>query len=307
METTVDFGRVSRRQGRHAVLPIGLLMLVPLLPAWTGAAPAFGFEARPLEVTRTAGGQRIVASAVEQLRLVRPNAASEVLRVWELMPGEWLIGEALPENLRVEPVIGPDGPTADISFTVGRSLPVTPPDPAPAVASASGPSWIWLEQRCFARLSSLYGWLLPCYVEHGMVNEADPRDFYQLEQYGTVAATLYGRIYNGWLAAVRASDSAPMSWIDWSPRGSLSGSCTTVSLSVSALGVGISSSGVMCEHWYIYLYEDAGHFKEQWDCGCIYPFGLLYPNSREIDYMQAVSVPNRGVPRWTLSAGFLAH
>jgi len=63
----------------------------------------------------------------------------------------------------------------------------------------------------------------------------------------------------------------------------------------------------MCEHWYIFLYEDPGQFTEQWDCGCIWGFGVGYPDSREIDDMQAVSVPNRGVSRWTLSAGFLAR
>ncbi len=144
-------------------------------------------------------------------------------------------------------------------------------------------------------------------LQHGLAGETDPRDFYQLEQYGTLGAAPFGKIYSGFLEAQQASGSAPMRWIDWSPRGSLSGSCAIIPLQVSALGVTIGASGLMCEHWYIYKYTAAGHFKEEWSCGCIWPFGQPYPNTREIDYMQAISVPNGGLPRWTLSAGFLAQ
>jgi hypothetical protein len=98
-----------------------------------------------------------------------------------------------------------------------------------------------------------------------------------------------------------------MSWIDWSPRSSLSGGCQVVPLSISALGVGLSASGVMCERWHIAKSSTAGGFRETWSCGCPIGFGPGYPNTREIDYMQAVSVWNGGVPRWTLSQGYHAR
>ena len=69
-----------------------------------------------------------------------------------------------------------------------------------------------------------------------------------------------------------------MSWIDWSPKSSLSGSCQTIGITVSTLG----------------------------SCDCIQLFGQPYPSTREIDYMQAVSVPGGGIARWTLSAAYLA-
>jgi hypothetical protein len=63
----------------------------------------------------------------------------------------------------------------------------------------------------------------------------------------------------------------------------------------------------MCERWNVYKYADAGHFKEEWSCGCIFPFGQPYPNVREIDYLQTVSVANGRYVEWTLTAGFLAR
>jgi hypothetical protein len=114
-----------------------------------------------------------------------------------------------------------------------------------------------------------------------------------------------GKIYDGWMRGVRASSSAPMSWIDWSPRGSMSGGCATTPISVKALGVGISASGIMCEHWDHYQGEP-GDYKQKWTCGCIFPFGQPYPNGRELDLMQAVSVANGRSVAWTLYAGFTA-
>jgi hypothetical protein len=165
----------------------------------------------------------------------------------------------------------------------------------------------YLNQYCFSRMGdTLSGYLDSCYVLHKMVNESDPRDFYQLEQYGSVGAGQLRKIYSGFLEAQQAASSSTMSWIDWSPRGTITGSCQSVSLNVSALGVGISSSGIMCERWNITKWSAGGHFKEEWSCGCIVPFGQPYPNVREIDYMQAVSVPNGGSAVWTLSAGYTA-
>ena len=88
-----------------------------------------------------------------------------------------------------------------------------------------------------------------------------------------------------------------MSWMDWSPRASKSGSCQGVPLSITVLGVGISASGLMCEQWNIYKYAAGGHFKEEWSCGCVYPLGQPYPQTREVDYMQAISIPGGGGPR----------
>jgi hypothetical protein len=98
-----------------------------------------------------------------------------------------------------------------------------------------------------------------------------------------------------------------MAWIDWSPRGSRSGSCTTLPLSVAALGIPYVSSVTACERYNIDKGAAAGQFKVEWSCGCVYPFGQPYPNTRELDYLQAVSVANGGFAQWSISAGFLAR
>lgn len=254
-------------------------------------------EGRELAQT---GAARITAEGI-------PTSASAV-SVWSLGAGEYLVAQQMPTNFSTSTTQNPDGSAkVEVQFEV-RATAGTPGAGTLATAATSSPSWAWLNQGCFARFSNTWGWLDSCYVLHKLVGESDPRDFYQLEQYGTVAANNNsGKIYNAWLQGQKAANSSAMSWIDWSPRGSVSGAWQGIGISVSALGVGISTGSIMCEHWNITKWAEAGHFQNQWDCGCIYPFGQPYPNSREIDYMQAVSVPNGGVASWTLSEGFQAQ
>ena len=141
---------------------------------------------------------------------------------------------------------------------------------------------------------------------HRLTGESDATwDYYQLEQFGSVAAKELGKIYDGWLHG-KKTGATSMYWVDWSPRGTISGGCVTVPISVSALGFGISASGLMCERWDIFKGAAGGDLKEKWGCGCILPFGQPYPNVREIDMMQAVKVIRNASPTWTLSAGFTA-
>jgi hypothetical protein len=285
--------------------------LVPLLLA-AAIVPVPGATARPsyTEITHTSKGRALVAEQAERARQSGRVAPSERLRVWELGIGDHFIAERLPLNFSVHLVRDEaTGVTSrQVRFDVEGRL--RAPQTASLHATAAGsPSWLWLDQYCFHLVGNSWGYIDPCYLLHGMVNERDPRDFYSLEQYGTVGAKpVYGAgIYSGFLEASRASTSAPMSWIDWKPRGSITGSCQSISLSVSALGVSLPGSGVMCERWTIYKSTAAGGFRETWSCGCPIGTGPAYPNTREVDYVQVVSVPNGGVPRWTLSAGVHAR
>jgi hypothetical protein len=60
----------------------------------------------------------------------------------------------------------------------------------------------------------------------------------------------------------------------------------------------------MCEQWDATWSSEGGRFRNQWKCGCFYPFGIS--GDREVAYMQAVAVPNGVAPSWVLSQGFLA-
>lgn len=131
-----------------------------------------------------------------------------------------------------------------------------------------------------------------------------------MEQYGTLQIIdqyRVGKLYDGWVSAVKKPASASMQWEEWSPDQDRNGSCAWTPISINVLGVGLNSGGVMCEVWDMTLYTDAGHFKERWSCGCVFPFGQPYPNSRAVRYLQAVSVPGGGSAIWTLSSGFSAY
>ncbi len=284
-----------------AIAAVGMLG-ASATPVVEAASPAFG---KPIDATGTADGRAWAQEAGARWHAGGVDASVAPLEVWQLGPADYLVTSFNPVNLRPEVVRQPDGSlVVNAKFDVSANPGVVPKQAAPVSAASAG--WSWTNQGCFSRISSAVGWIDSCFVTHRLTGETDPRDFYQLEQYGTVGTQLIGKIYSGWLAADKASGSSAMSWIDWSPRGTLTGSCQTVPLSVSALGQSISASGVMCERWNVYKYAAAGSFKEEWSCGCIVPFGQPYPNTREVDYMQAVSVPGGGSAIWTLSAGFVA-
>jgi hypothetical protein len=261
----------------------------------------------PVEVTDSKAGQELAAEAAARQSRLGARVAASDLRVWRVAPGDYVVGKTKPRNLAFGMMTGAAGGIErTFSFDVGARVSTSLEAGSTALAAAA-PSWVWVSQGCFTRKHNIYGWLDSCFKLLRLAGESDPRDFYTLEQYGSVGAKTFGKIYSGWLAASKTSASAPMAWIDWSPRGSKSGPCVVIPLSVSALGQSLSASGLMCERWNVYKYADAGHFKEEWSCGCIFPFGQPYPNVREIDYLQTVSVANGRYVEWTLTAGFLAR
>ncbi|MCI0345087.1 MAG: hypothetical protein L0221_06510 [Chloroflexi bacterium] len=280
-----------------------------MLVASTPGVRANGSLGKPVDITGTTRGAELVQGAAPKFVDQGIAVDSARLRAWEIRPGEYVVGETLPRNLAARVTTPPDGrKRAELTFDVG--IPAEPD--AGRVASADGllaatPTWSPIGQSCFQWIGNGAGELLSCYKLRKLVGETSSRDFYSLEQYGTVQATPYGRIYDGWVAAVKASASASMAWEDWDPIGDLStGNCMIQPLSISILGSGFSTSGLLCERWDMTLYRDAGHFKQMWSCGCIWPFGQPYPNSRGMRYVQGISVAGGGSPWWTLSAGFTA-
>jgi hypothetical protein len=280
--------------------PVASFLAAGLIAVAVGPAPA----AQPgiAEITATRRGAALIEAARARHRTFGVRLTS--LRAWRLPAGDYLVGPYLPKRLSTSTSVDHDGRVrVQMTFDV-RPGGIPPSRPLAAVTAAS---WAWREQACFTRVGNPeIGYLDSCYAIHRLVNESSPRDYYKLEQYGTVGAGMFRKIYDGWLSAVRASGSAAMSWVDWSPRGDLSGSCQGIPLSISALGVGFSASGLMCEQWNMTKGSAAGTFKQQWSCGCVWPFGQPWPNDREIRYLQAVSVANGKRAVWTLSAGYTA-
>jgi hypothetical protein len=289
------------RSLRFFVVVMLLLGSSLFLPALAAAKPPAG----PVEITSTETGLKLSKETAERQSSRRHVQAGD-LRVWRLGPGDYLIGDEWPRQFKSDQVTEASGMTTfSMSYDVGSR-----PSPSNSrMTTARGSvqaAWSYVRGGCFTRLQNAFGWLDSCYQLHKLTNEGDPRDFYKLEQYGSEGAKILGKIYAGSLGAVKASSSSAMSWIDWSPRSTLSGSCQTVPLSVSALGVSFSASGLMCERWNMFKYADAGHYKQEWSCGCAPTFGQPYPNVREIDYLQVVSVLNGKSAIWTLSASYQA-
>lgn len=289
------------------VIVIAALTTAGLVSTTPGAS-ARGGGGKPLEITATARGAELVQSVAKRFADQGFSTDAGRLHAWELGPDEVIVGESLPANLRSSVTTSADGKTrVEVSWDVGVDG-----DDAGRVAGLEGataatPSWQIASQGCLAWMRSLLGELLSCYKVRRLVDEAFPREYYSLEQYGTVQALFLGKIYDGWVAAVRAPNTPVMAWEDWDPLGDLvTNNCMIQPLSISVLGTGFSTSGLLCERWDMTLYNDGGHFKQLWSCGCIYPFGQPYPNSRGMRYVQGISVSAGNGAWWTLSAGFLA-
>ena len=269
---------------------------VALVALVNSVAPTHAAPTRTtfVEITGTADGARLALEGAARISADGVPTDPSAVHVWELGPGEYLVATDLPVNFKTTRTETADGlirtevrydVEADAASNVAASslqrarIQLAAKD-AGSVVATSGPYWSWLSQYCFARLSNGLGWLDTCYVIHKLVGETDStRDYYQLEQYGTAGAWQFGgKIYDAWVAAQKAAGSSTMSWIDWNPRSNINHSCFSISVSVAALGVSISSPAILCEQWIITKWAEAGHFKLQWSCGCI----------------------------WTLSAGFTA-
>jgi hypothetical protein len=295
-------GTAVNARGTLPVAVAILLLVAAVVPSAAGVSP----KAEAVDVTTTTKGRELAQTVAARHSNLGVRTTPADLKVWRL-GSEYLIGERLPDNLKNTVTKSADGSTTvELSFDVGVPGAHRSKARSTDVVAAADPTWKWLDQACFSRMgSALYGFLDSCFSLHRLASESNPRDFYKLEHYGTLGAGMFTKMYDGWLAAAKASSgSSAMRWVDWNPRGNVVGSCQQLNLQVQALGVNFTSPAFFCENNIPTKYASAGSFRMTWSCGCIIPWGQPAPNTREIDYLQAVSVPNGGSVRWTLSAGY---
>jgi len=291
-----------RVRSRLIAAVAALAVVAAMVPPAAADQPTGG----PVEITGTSRGRDLAEQVAERHTGLGVRTTAAQLKVWTLGPGRVVVGRRLPAAFATQTTKRGDGSTdVTVTFDVGVPGSAGPPARVAAITAVT-PSWSLKGRACFSTLGSeWWGFLDSCYAIEKLINESDPKDFYKLEQYGTVAAGRHTKMYDGWLKAVKAaSGSASMSWIDWNPRGSASGPCHDLTLTVSALGLGFSTPAFFCETNIPTKSSTAGSFQMTWSCGCLYPFGQPFPNSREIKYLQVVSVANGGAVRWTLSAGY---
>lgn len=282
-----------------------LALVAAVAPSATGTSP----NNEPVEVTSSPKGRDMAVQAAERYSNLGRKTLAADLKVWRIGPDDYLIGEQMPDSFKTTVTKGPDDST-DLGMSYNVGFDGTGIAAQPEIwAAAAAPSWAFLDSACFSRMGdSTFGFLDSCYSLHKLINETNTKDFYKLEQYGTLGAGNVTKIYSGWLNGVKASTgSSAMSWVDWAPRANVTGGCQNLTLRIEALGVGFTTPAFFCEQNTPTKYAAAGSFRMEWNCGCVYPFGQPYPNSREIDYLQSVSVDNGGSVMWTLSAGYNAR
>jgi len=291
-----------RRAGGVLALGSMLLGLVPPAAATVGPSGL-------VDVTATREG-RVQAQRVAHRRAERGQATPLAeLRVYRFAPGGFGVAPRGIRVLAASAILDAGGRArVRVDVRIGAA-----PEPASAggLVAATGPSWSWVDGDCFDALFSSFGYSVSCYsLSHVAADGSATRDFWALEQWSVTGPTFHTgltpntRIYDAWIAAQRAASSPVMTWVDWSPRGDRSGSCQDIGLSVTALKLPLAGTFEMCEQWDATWYAEAGRFRNQWKCGCVYPFGVQW--DREVAYMLAVSVPNGTFPSWVLSQGFLA-
>lgn len=292
---------------------VAVFAVLALLLGLTVTAQAAGPDGQGRDVTATPRGRALAETAARRFAERGFPEAARSLRVIELAPDDHVV---LPADVRLvgqaarvrddgaveyEMSVEVAGPAGDDGL-IGRSAAADPTD-----LTAASAYWAWRKGGCFARVQNSEGYSDSCYRINSLYNDGDgARDYWQLEQWSTAGAKLFRKLYESWVEGRRTAGTATQAWIDWSPRGDVSGGCTSLSLLVKAQGIPISGSAAMCEHWDITKYEEAGRFRTRWHCGCIYPLGQPYPEDREAAYMIAVSVAQGRSPVWTLSLGYLA-
>lgn len=167
---------------------------------------------------------------------------------------------------------------------------------------AAAPYWQEKERGCFAWLRKGGSFMAPCYYIHKLVNDGDgSRDYYTLKYKATVGTDRFGSgNYDAWIESIRTSGSYRQYWYDWEPGADVSGNCGETSLSFAVKGVMATFSATRCERWDMTLWQDAGHFRNKWNCDCWIPVA----QDRQVAFQIGVATDQSRTPLWTVSAGF---
>ena len=296
---------------RRARAALVLSMLTGTAFLSTGATAAPGSPWR--EVTDSSRGRAAAISAANQFADSGVPTRTSDLRVFDVADGDLLVLPRWVEPasvLRREVVAnGRIATEVEASLLIGLAA-RNPAGRSTAsldgqlagVSTAAAAYWYQYNSGCFKWLRKDGAYMAPCFYTSKLMNDgSSTRDYFSLRQKASVGSSSAGSAtYDAWLLSKRTSGSTTQWWEDWEPGGELRGNCGSVTLSVSVKGVGVGISSTACERWEPTLWEDAGHFRNKWNCDCW--FGVT--SMREVASNIAVSVPQGKYPRWTISAGF---
>lgn len=290
--------RPPRRRSLIAALACALLTLLPA----TGAAAASPDELPPgTEITDSAQGRAFLAETAARLA---PAVATGELRgldlaasrVYDGIPGDpdaiWIVpaGAELPEV-----TVSADG--VHVSIDAVAEAPTSRGiggAPGKAGLAAAG-TLTWQSAYCYARYTEPVGWFDHCRQFGYIAADGDTsRDHWVFKQYGTCKSVSGMRMSLCSLSSVRKSGSTTQYWEDWAPTADTTGGCRSISISVSAFGVGVSGSYSGCETNDITKGAAAGTFTSAWK-------GSVASSERAVQSQIAVGVPQGSTPAFTLA------
>lgn len=161
-------------------------------------------------------------------------------------------------------------------------------------------SWVFNNNGCLSRVNRAAGYIDSCWKLYYLSNPPNTgKDYWSLEFWGTAwgSGWPYGM---GWayVKTVHNTSGSAMSWVDWSPRGTINaGGCVNTSLSVSGI-LALSYGITVCETMTPTKGTAGGDFGSVWQCtGC---FVNVSGQAREASLMEEISVPKGGRPIWNL-------
>lgn len=155
--------------------------------------------------------------------------------------------------------------------------------------------WNLVGDLCLSASYSTFGRFDTCWHIYKLVNESDgTKDYYAYRHFGTAMPTASGSVLtDAWLESWKHTNGPSMAWVDWNPGADVTSGCQSVTVSVSALGIGLSTSAyTRCETWDITKGVAGGSFKNDWN-------GTVQAD-RQVIYQTAVSVAQGANPIWGL-------
>lgn len=279
---------------------LGFRVALAVVLTLTAVVPAAAQRPASLEdVTATPVGRALVTEATERFRRAGVATRSDDLRVYELGPGDHLIG---PADTVVHVERTDRGEVSEIT----TSEPMTTAD-APTLATsdiilAAAPYWGLVGSYCWARTTKTGGWMDTCYHKHKLYSDgSSTTDWFELHVFGTAKSTYPYRLFDAYVHA-SPNGGATQSWHDWDPGADLNLSCQTITIGVVAQNVAIAYNHNACDKWDITKYSAAGTFRTTWRAGLTPPVA----SERQAAFTIASKVANGGTAQWKFSWNFTA-